>query len=263
MTELTNPEPSPSLKQFMLLPPKPGQVGLGADFRFRKVRDVHNAHDGNDLAPFVSMSDQSEDIAGSHPTLHGETRHELYKKWHAWNPDSFMILDHKDVSGNWNPVAVSIILPLSQEGFAALKHGENGKDAVTLEESEVVKKSADGFTASPYLLFDTWIIDPDFRQGKTHGYGQALLTKHLSTFWDPKKQSEVHLSVEPDAESVRHLAKEAGFHDPEPGSNFYDRPINTRELTTQPLLQKFVSNIVACQQWPVVGEPLPPSRRTV
>ena len=242
------------LKPFVTLPPSSSSFGIGSDYRYRKVRDVKadsNDPRVDDLSPFVDLSDNDAAISAAHESLKGPVRHALYKKWFDLNPDSFLILDHKGENGTWRPAAVSIVLPLTQTGFEHLRDGSN--DAVGLTPADVIKVGQPDPLNSPHLLLDTWIIDPKFRRGQTKGYGQALITKHLSSFWDPEKQPNVNISVEPDAESVRRLLKQAHFHEPEGKSNLYDLEVNTRALISSPVMQRIAQNFDMCRQWPVEG----------
>jgi hypothetical protein len=85
--------------------------GHDADqYRFRKpVTD-------DELTTFQELSDAEADITQAHPGLLGEKRRIFYRSWFERQNDSFLILDRKDRADQWQPVAVSILLPLTQEG---------------------------------------------------------------------------------------------------------------------------------------------------
>ncbi len=238
--------------------------GMGKDYRYRKVRNVKKDSEDSqpdDLAPFVEFSDNDDAISAAHPDLKGPARHALYKKWFGLNPDSFLILDHKDTEGKWRPVAVSIVLPLSKAGFEHLRDGTS--DAVGLKPEEVIRADQPDMANAPHLLLDTWIIDPEFRHGQSHGYGQALITRHLASFWEPERQPVVNISVEPDAGSVRKLLEQAHFREPEGGSNLYDLEVDTRNLSTSLIMNRIARNFETCRNWPVEGETVPVKNRSI
>ena len=260
------------LKPFLTLPPAPGTPGMGKDYRYRKVRDVKadsNDPRSDDLAPFVALSDNDPNISAANadfvdeefnseanPGLKGPVRHALYKKWFTLNPDSFLLLDHKGADGQWHPVAVSIVLPLSQAGFEHLQSG--AYTAVKLKPDDVIKAGQPDPSSVPHLLLDTWIIDKDFRAGKSHGYGHALITKHLSSFWDPKKQPVVNISVEPDSPEMTSYIEQSHFKKAQESSKFYDLEVNTRTVAASPLMHRVAQNFETCRQWPIEGEPAKP-----
>jgi hypothetical protein len=117
-------------------------------FRIHRLKSEDATADASALKPFVAFSDQEMAISLSNPSLRGNERLRLYQRWLRRSPNSFMILEsHPD----GHPVAVSIILPLTEEGWAKVRH--KNIDIIQLQDWEIGED-----TEETIILIDTLIV---------------------------------------------------------------------------------------------------------
>ena len=192
------------------------------NYRFRMLRS------SSELMFFGRFSDDEPDIAASNPGLEGDKRLQFYKDWFDIRRDAFLILDRINLgTGNWDPIAVSIVLPLSIEGSRRIRTGD----------VQTVVKQPDGSFSSQLtkfivkegfpihaLLLDTWIVKRKKRQRSTVNNGPAsddhaeasaagreshqrwamgLLMKHISIL--TKDMDPMPILVEPDYWHIGYL----------------------------------------------------------
>ena len=177
--------------------------------RFRKVQMVDPQHGSDDLTPFVTLSDGSDEIANAHEELHGAKRHALYERWYKSNPDAFLLLDKKNADNKWSPAAVSITLPLTAHAYQRVQDGQLA--VIDLQDADILPKG----TPAEHVLIDTWIVDPSQRKhlhmqehrGWHGGSANALVLKHLGQFWDPSAKKPMHIMIEPDSPEIAKMAE--------------------------------------------------------
>jgi len=231
------------LKHFLHLPEIP-HANAPCNYRFREPGHYNGSNwPESDLSPFVMLSDQAtETIAAAHPDLYGEKRYALYHQWQQWNKHAFLVLEKQLAEEKWAAIAVSIILPISETGFHALK---NGKSVLALESSDMTPADE----TAKHLLLDTWIIEPAFRR-VNEGYGRLLVLKHLSNLWDPGRNPEMKIMAEPDHEGVRQMAELCYFvRQDTPGTeNLYVLDANAENIAHHKILRMLAKNIEYCRQ---------------
>jgi hypothetical protein len=197
--------------------------------RFRYVRGQ------KDLEPFVALSDAEEVIAGVNPGLKGKKREKLYDRWCQWTVydeslswhdqknrvKAFLILDQKQQDKSWLPIGVSILLPLTVNGFRYLRptQKENqtlsgNRNAAALESWGLVRGK------STRLLLDTWIIRKQssppgkaLKRFEHYRWGVGLLLRHIAEFWDPDSGSEFTFLCEPDNPKIATMLRDLRFNE--------------------------------------------------
>jgi hypothetical protein len=174
-------------------------------FRVHRLNSEDAAADAPALKPFVTFSDQEMAISLSNPSLRGNERLRLYQRWLRHSPNSFMILENLP---DGTPVAVSILLPLTEEGWAKVRHKQI--DIINLQDWEIGDD-----TEETIILIDTLIVGKGpgwrlFHRRKDHeGNLWPFLIEHLALFW--REGQPVTLIVEPDQVGVLKLCRELGF----------------------------------------------------
>lgn len=220
--------------------------------RFRRVENVgewlsidsHAPKD--DIMPFVTLSDECDDIRKANPGLKPHLRHQLYKKWHDISPDAFLFLEVRDAEGNWRPAAISIIFPITNDALSQLQKGE--LKAVELERQHIAERGQAG-----NLLIDTWVIDKQL-SSLAAGFGHALLAKHLSSF-EPLVGQQI--MIEPDFDVIKELAALAHFNEPE--NNYYALPITPERVEHDPQLKELLQFVRNSSNIAISGDKAPPS----
>jgi hypothetical protein len=170
---------------------------LSTDYRFVAPRDASE----DQLYPYIDLSHQTTTIREAND-LSLRQRAELYKRWYRWCPKGFLHLE-KLIGDRWRPIAVSIVLPLTLDGYHAVTD-PNKKNRVKVIDLNRAHISAELPKKSPrFLLIDTWIVHRDFRgagHGKSAaagGYANALVLRHMTRFWDSNNRgAEIKFLVE-------------------------------------------------------------------
>jgi len=238
------------------LPVNPGRDS-NPGFRYVQPRRKVEANgttttDREDLKRFVEFSAVSPDIAGSHPDLDVEKRFKLYERWFGLNPDSFLSLERREPKGRWIPIAVSIILPLTQTGAALFMTGQR-----------TVLQLSTGDISPPNFPFDALLIDTlivtDRYRGSTRGYGfPGLLLRHLAVFWEG---SETQILVEPDSRKVESLVrkklllKQIENREAEEKLFQLHYPAGVAPGPHRTLVDKLIANINTSRKWPLYPSP--------
>lgn len=139
------------------------------------------------LYPYVDLSHDSTHIRAENDLTRKE-RMELYQRWYRLCPKGFLHLE-KLVGSEWRPIAVSIILPLSVEGFASLTHGDKNRQIQVIDlDRNDIRTTLD--RRHPVLLIDTWIVDRAFggighgKKADQGGFANALILRHIALFWN-------------------------------------------------------------------------------
>ena len=175
-------------------------------FRVQRLNAEDAGADAPALKPFVTFSDQEIAISLSNPSLRGNERVRLYQRWLRRSPNSFMILESLS---DGSPVAVSIILPLTEVGWAKVRCKEI--DIIELQDWEIGDDKEETI-----ILIDTLIVGKGpawwlFHRRKDHeGNLWPFLIEHLARFW--RDGQPVTLIVEPDQDGVLKLCRELGFN---------------------------------------------------
>jgi hypothetical protein len=238
-----------SVLHFLLRPDAPNP----AAFQFRVPRSEL------DLEPFVEFSDAEVNIASRHHELSGKSRRDLYRRWFGIRKQSFLILDSFDpASSKWSPIAVSIVLPLTDAGYQ--KICDKLVRIIDLADGDVAR---DG-TASTRFLVDTWIVkqkgkakfvDKPIRE-PTEKYSMALLYAHLGVFWTGR--SRAILLVEADHPKIMHICDALGFDKSRRTRDgavlqCLSYPDDAQAAEVRRALETAVKNLIAMRQWPILG----------
>jgi len=149
------------------------------------------------VEPWVDLSEQLG-VGFTNEGLDRETRRRLYTSWFSWNPNTFLRLDlHDSARGTVETVAVSIVLPLTRDGYRSLI--EKATRVIDFRQSDVAEQSK-RFEA---LLIDTLIVAPGRvrrlrSENKDHkGYMDALVLCHIGRFWTCTRQSDGSIKAPP------------------------------------------------------------------
>ena len=226
-----------------LVPPNLGE----SNYRFRMPRVE------SELMFFGQFSDDEPHIAAANPGLEGEKRIRFYKEWFNIRRDAFLILDRiNHRTGNWDAVAVSIILPLSAEGDQRIRRGD----------VKTVVRRPDGWFSSGLskfivqkgspahaLLLDTWIVKRKKRQRRTidhrpapddhtgasvaareshQRWAMGLVMKHISILTENTGLTPI--LVEPDHEHIRYLCRIWNFDCKRDGELYIASPDEGRSM---------------------------------
>ena len=178
------------------------------------------------------MSADDPTIAGANAELTLEQRYGLYESWCAasalredigWHEAgkevrSFLMLEQKKADESWQPVGLTIILPLTEEGgqYLTTNPGTSGKrNASRMLPSMITRRS------TSCLLLDTWIIAPKPDQTlasnrkpariEHHGFGKLMVLRHLAELWDPTVLQEMIILAEPDNPQIERIIQQLGF----------------------------------------------------
>lgn len=220
-------------------------------YRYRKPADV------TELEPFVSFSDKSSAIAGRHPELTGAARSTLYQTWFRRRQEVFLLLDRWSLdNGRWEPVAVSIVLPLSDTGYNRLLQ----KQVAIIEMVDEIAPNQDPSTK---LLLDTWIVKPRRKasaadkivQVPHEQFGHALPLVHLGMFWNGTARTT--LIVEADNPHIRRLCAHVGFDSSRRTKDgailqVFNYPNDIKdEGDSRPFFRRFSENVERLTRWPI------------
>jgi len=195
--------------------------------RFRYIRKPE------DLEPFVTLSDAEAVIAGANPGLKGKEREELYDRWCQWTVQdeslpwhdpanrvkSFLLLDQKQPDEAWLPIGVSILLPLTIDGFRHLRPIRRGDQVLSKNLNAATLEGRDlALEPSTRLLLDTWIIrqrpcapGKPLQRFEHYRWGVGLLLRHVTEFWDPDSKAEVTFLCEPDNPKIAGMLNDLRF----------------------------------------------------
>jgi hypothetical protein len=167
-------------RDFLCAPVKPDP-----GYRLSRPADASSAQ----LYPYVDLSHHDVFI-NMENELSRKERAAVYERWYHRCPDAFMHLE-KIANGMWRPISISIMLPLSKEGYrtiTALASG-HGISVIDLDEHGILPRPP---SKNPIVLIDTWIVDrPGGFGGTGHGKTDArggnanlLVLRHLAQFWN-------------------------------------------------------------------------------
>jgi TIR domain len=212
-----------------------------------------------ELEPFVELSDAEVVITDRHPDLYGCTRRRLYYRWFGFQRLSFLLLDRFDVGDHkWQPIAVSIVLPLTELGRKRVCNALIR--IVDLAREDI----ADNVSLSSCFLVDTWITKQkgearltDRRTREPNlGYARAMLLVHLGLFW--RDAGPNVLLVEADNIRIMSICDDIGFDatrrtaDGEILQSLCypdDIPPKDKKLFWDPA----IATLRELRQWPVLG----------
>ena len=147
--------------------------------------------DESQLYPYVDLSHNSAYIRAANDLTRSQ-RTRLYQRWYRLCPDGFLHLE-KLVGNEWRPIAISIALPLSLEGYASIAGAD--KD----EQTRVIDLGHGSILPAldrrhRILLIDTWIVDRAFKgigHGKTQtsgGFANTMVLRHIAQFWNSRNR---------------------------------------------------------------------------
>jgi hypothetical protein len=224
----TAPAPDPSIRA-LDFQKAPSQLDTG----YRLARPADSSR--QQLYPYVDLSHHEPFIAGENIELTRDKRLELYQRWYGLCPAGFMHLEKK-VEDRWRPISVSIMLPLSDEGYRAITHRRSHRrvSVIYLDENDVLSEyESDKNKHGPVVLIDTWIVDRNGYGGAGHGKtaqrgGNAnlLVLRHVAQFWNSATGFPVSMTFVVETGNLRLVPSliESGFQetgDSNIGEKFY------------------------------------------
>jgi hypothetical protein len=215
---------------------------LGSKFRFRLASKA-------DLKLFAEMSAGDPAVEIANPGL---DRVSLYKSWYATNPKTFMFLDvQKPGETGWNVGAISIVVPLSRDGFDALWSGRS--EVKDLGASDLVREGS----RPRAILIDTLIAEPAYRK-RNAGMVFSLSVVHASRFWAPFGRRKIEYFIEPDHRKFPHLLPKMGFegpHDIQRGHKLFKLtyPIAKKQIAerTEETSTLLIENVRTASKWTI------------
>ncbi len=234
-------------------------IAAAGPMGFPAIGDAEAAHpkvspfvwalDGeNALSPFVTLSDGETDITTAHPGLLGERRRQLYRGWWERNPQCFLSGVEPNRQGHGIPVAVSIILPLTQEGFDKFLSGE--AQTVNMERepdlSDLTEFILPPGQSAKHILLDTWIIKPTGRKDgnakryRTRFYPTSILNYHLAQL-TPDGMEDVKVIVEPDYDRIHELLQKLNAEDKKQSAYIVD--FSRENVRTIKLIRSMESDV--------------------
>jgi hypothetical protein len=224
-------------------------------YRYVRPRSGSVATNRNLLRPYVAFSGGDLAIAGAHADLTIEGRYALYERWFQINPAAFLSLEKRNWLGNWKPIAVSILLPLTVAGREKLSTGQ--VEVLGLNEFYI---ASTGVKANVFLI-DTLIVKR-WLQGRNRGYGFPGLTiKHIADLWDASP--DAWFLIEPDSTRLTKKLLEEPLRfkkaPPRQGNEselyefHYENDIVGEKVTK--LYEQLVGNINKCRSWRIYEVP--------
>jgi hypothetical protein len=250
-----------AFQRFLELPKYSGQPdrvhATQASPRF-EIRTMRATASGDphkeDLAAVVYLSENNKRIRRANPDLTPARREALYTLWFQGNRDVFALLERIPP----DPEGVSIIgnttiLPLEQQTMDRLSRAELA--VIHLRDTDICGSRAH----FDVLLFDSWVMHFDYQGINRHsGYGNALVLKHLSMFWDLTSQPALRLYAEPDTRSMLDMLPRLGFREQgetqarEPLFAFEYPPTGPSDLENvlqRRYIREVVEQVQQCRSW--------------
>jgi|GEM_PF-2429553 len=166
----------------------------GAPGRLDTIYRFVAPSDGSErqLYPYVDLAHNNDFIRGANPDLDRARRLRLYCSWYEACPDAFLHLE-KCVAGTWRPIAVTIVLPITQTAVARVRSVDRKRQiGIVGLEQPFIDKHLGPHTRC--LLIALWLIDPLYAgagQGKQDGrggFGNALVLRHIARFREPSER---------------------------------------------------------------------------
>jgi hypothetical protein len=166
-----------------------------------------------ELRAAVMIADNEFAAVARHPALFGANRYEMYTRWWQSQPNAFLILDRfDDVMGCWLPFALTIILPLTDEGEKLILSG--------LFRLEDFGKGPHVAEASTSFLIEAWImrkrnplvaiLNPTVR-ARAEDFAKALLFVHLGCFHSGKVEDPAIVYVDSGTPRMKNICARLGF----------------------------------------------------
>lgn len=216
---------------------------FGPKFRYRFANQ-------GDLEIFVDYSMADPAIVIANPELNPHERLALYTRWFSRTSRSFMLLEMQGAAATeWTPVAVSIVLPLSQEGAQDIWTGR--VRVVEITQSHVCASNQRPLA----LLIDTLIVKRD-RRSRLPRLVYGLVAIHNSRFWVPQGRKRIEYWIEPDHEKLPKILRDSGFEGPHPIGPEHSlyalnypparRRLSERQRET---VERIFDNIRTCAGW--------------
>jgi len=250
-----------SVEQLLVIPAAPDRH----HYRLRMAQQV------GDTEPFVTWSDAEAEIAARHPGLSGPERRSLYATWFGLRKEAFLLLERRDSkTGRWDPIAVSIVLPLTEHGQAELCSGRLKVVEIAASAEPVI---AARNAQSSCLLVDTWIVRRKLLQKKRvreahEHYAICLALAHVGVFWTGRAKAV--LLVEADNRVVAATCKRLGFETLDTDATMLQSlafPYTGQDAKVRRRAQMIAENVATVRQWPIEGyarpdEPAEPAPRS-
>jgi hypothetical protein len=215
-----------------------------------------------ELAPFQKFSDKEPDIAGRHKGLEREKRLAFYQAWFERRPEAFLILDRLE-DGDWRAIAVSIVLPLTEDGRNRFCRGEIATVNPDNISSGLIPYIVQSGAKSVHLLYDTLIVKQkeDDRgdvviakvtgvpvREDVQGWQTALVFCHISMLIDAIR-APVEVLVEPDFWQIDLECNIFGFA--HAAENLWSVSYPTTGSAPTLFWDAFWRNIEQAQQWKI------------
>ena len=160
------------------------QPPLG-QYRFARPSDSTESQ----LYPYVDLCQHSPHLRAENDLTRSE-RLEIHGRWRHLCPGGLLHLE-KLVDGEWRPIAVSEMFPLSVEGYESFVHPNRKLQRQLIELGHGdIRGSVN--RRHGVLLLNLWVVDRAF-SGAGHGKSQAsggqanaLVLRHLAEFWNSR-----------------------------------------------------------------------------
>jgi hypothetical protein len=221
---------------------------FGAKFRYRFASL-------DDLSYFVAFSMAHPSVLIANPDLDEKERLELYERWYSSTPTSFMVLETEPANqSSWSPIAVSIVLPLSEAGAHELWTGNTR--TIEFEERHLAKPNA----RPTVLLVDTLAAGSTYKARKAcfADLVLALPQVHAAQFWKPEGRKKMEYWIEPDHRALPRSLQRLGFEGPHEiarGHKLFrlsvpplKRNLSERQSET---LARLIENLKKCGGWQI------------
>jgi hypothetical protein len=229
-------------------------TSLSPEYRLARPADDSEEQ----LYPYIDLPDSSVFIRVESGLTRAQ-RAELYRRWFGLCPDGFLHLEKK-VNGQWRPIAVSIVLPLSVIGYSAVTapNPAHRTSIADLDRGGILRQLDSKHRC---LLIDLWIVDSRYtgaghgKCGSSGGYANTLVMRHICTFWNPAPRGKhitilvetANVALMPVLESLTFRRRgESGI-----GEAFYEVSTSITAALDRQTYQRLKDRLLATQTFPV------------
>ncbi len=204
----------------------------------------------DDLPVFVKFSLADPAIVMANPELDEGERLALYQRWYARDSRTFMRLDLQESAGDpWRIFAVSIVLPLSEEGATELWTGRT--PVIELEGRHIASVGE----RPAAILIDTLAVQQRDKRRAT-GMVFALAKVHSARFWLPAGRKKIEYWIEPDHRVLPKLLRQCGFEGPHEIAKghflfrlVFPPPLKRLSDRQKETVLRFLEDLRACAAW--------------
>jgi hypothetical protein len=157
------------------------------EYRFARPHDSTESQ----IYPYVDLCHYSPHLRAENNLTRLE-RLEIHGRWRRLCPRGLLHLE-KLVDGEWRPIAISEIFPLSADGYQSFVHPNKKLQRQLIELGHGdIRRSVD--RRKKVLLLNLWVVDRAFRSAG-HGRSQVLggqanllVLRHIAEFWNSRNR---------------------------------------------------------------------------